>query len=257
MQPRTYSQEGLKYLFIQVQDLLLVAQKHNGYAYGGYVRDVVTKIVCYDFTKTEVKDVDIWFLKEKDRTNFLAEVKTLMQPIHPHENSVGCDAEVYLLVDGFGDKLIYVDLVVSPTFPVTDFDVNTLVWNPLTRKIISQGSGSVTEILQNILEKKAEVENKYEKILFSSDHHSDKANAAKKRVQRRFLDKGWTLTINNKPILIDVTRDGCWVWKHVAEPAVVEKKTDYHDAKNLSKVVMNENVVSSNNMPYFIGASKQ
>lgn len=42
MQSRTYANEGLKYLFNQVNDLLIIASEYNGVAYGGYVRDVVS-----------------------------------------------------------------------------------------------------------------------------------------------------------------------------------------------------------------------
>ena len=207
MQTRTYADEGLKYLFERVNELLRNASEYNGIVYGGYVRDVVSKVVRYDFSATEVKDVDIWFREERDREQFIDDalrrgfIKRNNGGGPP--NSAGADdVQCYLLVDSFGDTLLWVDLTVSQTHPVNDFDVNFLSWNPIIDKLTSLSYLGVTEILRSIQAKQAELTEDYYYLLFSE--RSWKAQTARMRVLSRFLTKGWTLTFQGKVLVIEV-----------------------------------------------------
>lgn len=133
----TYEGLGLKYLHTEVVEMLKIAAGYGGEAFGGYVRDVVTKIRCNDFSPTKVKDVDIWFKTEKDRDQFV----TVCNKLIPSEycngiaRSDGFGVVQHILQDRYGDPLIWVDTVVSSVFPVWDLSVNFLVYDSLTETI--------------------------------------------------------------------------------------------------------------------------
>lgn len=217
MDNKTYTGEGLKYLFMQVREILLLAQKYNGIAFGGYVRDVVTKVLESDqcavrskigshctgvlnpgFSETEVKDVDIWFRNDWERKEFVEAAKSSGKL---YDSGVSCYGsggfkvqDCLVLRDFFNTDLIYVDTVVSTQFPVNDFDVNDLIWYP-TSGVITAYVGDKQQILTSIKNKRAEIKPVYKALL----EKGGDAGACV-RVCERFLNKRWTLTFQGQDL---------------------------------------------------------
>lgn len=222
MQSKTYSEEGLKYLFTNVREVLLIAEKHNGIAFGGYVRVVVTKVANNNFSETEVKDVDIWFKNDRERKDFVEEAKKSGKL---QDSGVSCYGsggfkvqDCLVLRDFFDTDLIYVDTVVSEKFPVNDFDVNDLIWFPKSDRIDAY-TGDKKQILASIKNKKAELKPAYKTLLESSGEAGARA-----RVCERFIGKGWMLTFQGQdlevysretmePVSSDVSKHGPFYFK--------------------------------------------
>lgn len=177
MNTRIVYGDEMKYLHSQVTDVLKIAAGYGGVPFGGYVRDVVTKVIAYDYSSTEVKDLDIWFKTSDKRDSFVYDIQGRLTIMN------GLESMNYLLKDESGDALIWIDLVVSNEFPGNDFDVNMLSWDCRTNKIISHSYDSVSNIIKNIRKKRAQITDSYmlqmgEKMCIN-------------RMYYRFLNKGW------------------------------------------------------------------
>jgi hypothetical protein len=205
----TYEGIGLKYLHSQVLRLLKTAAIYQGKAYGGYVRDVISRVRCNDFFATKVKDLDIWFKTEKDRNEFISNcnedilVKTGYNESQEKVlfSSDGLGVIQYLLKDDFGDNLILVDLVVCPVFPVWDLSVNFILYDYDRDNLISIGYNGLTDTLNNIRKRKAilsyEAENviRYKKnTTVSIQGHELKIdpNGFSRRIEK-FIKNGWLI----------------------------------------------------------------
>jgi hypothetical protein len=215
----TYEGIGLKYLHSQVLELLKVASRYEGNAYGGYVRDVITKIRYNDFSSTLVKDLDIWFKTETDRDNFISHFNCYkLVPAGYNDGSEksvcrsdGCGVINYLLKDQYGDNLILVDTVVCPVFPVWDFSVNFLLYDYSRDILRCMGDRELTKTLVDIRNHKAILSKDAEHILTYKrskqitirNHNMDiSIDGFITRVQK-FIKNGWIIESNTGCTLSD------------------------------------------------------
>lgn len=198
MQTKTYSGIELKYLHEFVTNILTIAHGYEGVAFGGYVRDVIPKILAQNFDEVEVKDLDIWFRTEDGRDGFVkAACKYLTKGIKTSSSAgEGLLVENYGIKDSYGEPLLWTDLVVSETFPVNDFNINMLTWDVVNKCFTTHSTESVPEILAYINKKRAIISEKY-LALVQSNKHSYKC-----RLYMRFLSKGWRIFYKNKEIIL-------------------------------------------------------
>lgn len=231
--PLQHSGDGLKYLFTQVREILLLAQKYNGIAFGGFVRDVVTKVLEGDLSDTEVKDVDIWFKNDSECKEFVEEGKRLGKL---RDSGVSCYGsggfkvqDCLVLRDFFDTDLIYVDTVVSAQFPVNDFDVNDLIWFANFAHVEAY-IGDLEQILASIKNKRAELKPVHKKLLESGG-----ATGACVRVCERFLSKGWTLTFQGRDLAVYSSKTGEPVSSNVSDHGPFYFKTIKNEAVKVAE----------------------
>lgn len=201
-----YEGLGLKYLHSNVSLMLEVARKHNGVAYGGYVRDVVTRILANNFDSVSTKDVDIWFRDSTSRDSFILEYRSLLRDVIPttfNHPSEGTNSIVMGLFDTYQSFLIYVDCVVSNVFPVYDLDVNYLTFDVSNGKLTAMSQYNLCDILNNIRNKECVPTSVcmdfLTKELSQSATQEQRGLAMKirKRVIERFVIGGWSLKHSN------------------------------------------------------------
>ena len=225
----TFSDFSLKYLHSQVMDLLKIASKHGGMAYGGYVRDVIVRVQAGDFSEVSVKDVDIWFKSEDNRRGFIEEyIREKGRYIFASTNetsqgvtSMGANRIQHALYDNYGDMLLYVDLIVYEVFPVWDLSVNQVMYDYSTNRIVTNFPHNVSTILKNIREKTAVLDQRAVDLLTDSkskhtvvivsidnDHIIEVyRDTFRKRIADRFIANGWTIYTETGQ-LVEVNRSG-------------------------------------------------
>lgn len=181
-----YSGNSLKHLHSQVRQVIELAGTFGGIPFGGYVKDVVVKVVSYDYSETQVNDLDLWFTSVAGRASFVSDLTNKLVTTRNRKPSLfgALDVESYLLKDNQGDALIYVDLVVSSTFPGNDFNVNMLSWDCKTEKFDTNSEESVSSVIECIRKKRAVItEDFFERL--------NKDKCCRVRMYNKFLSKGW------------------------------------------------------------------
>ncbi len=149
-----YSGPGVKYLFDGAQQLLMSANKHGGVAFGEFVRKVITKTLSQNFSEVSVGTLHIMFESEGQIDSFLREGQPLTY-VGAKSQRIRCSIKGYEYIqfnleDKYGDKLIGVQLITKHDFFPFDLDVETLCWNPITRKLYHSSHLSVSSTLDNI-----------------------------------------------------------------------------------------------------------
>jgi len=105
-----------------------IANKHDGYVFGGIVRDLYVR-------NRDAKDIDIWFEDEKKIDLFIAElvtvnVKVKFYSYRSTENIYGFSNKKYTFTfedDDYYQIVFLVDIVWNETFPCNDFHANSLI----------------------------------------------------------------------------------------------------------------------------------
>lgn len=206
----TYEEFGLKYLHSNVFTMLVDAHQYGGVAYGGYVRDIITKVTTNDFSAVSTKDVDIWFKDKEKRNNFVDRALSTGRArmvTNRDRASLGTNSVVLGLFDIWDSFLIYVDCVFSTIFPVYDLDVNHLTFNTSTGKISAMGMYSLPNLLKNISNKVCVPTRTCYSMLtndcsdFDIECYQMLATKIRRRVMKRFVAEGWTIKDNRGAVL--------------------------------------------------------
>ena len=195
----------LKYaVFNDINRMIVLAQKYNGKVFGGYVRDVIAKILLgEEYTSLHFKDVDLWFRKQEDVDAFLKEAGTRLRFNPTASVEMTKDMYGFLRKQYFfevnGTCLTWFDIIISEEFPVNDFDVNMLTatvtfnkkkfnwdYNPVSM----DKSNTVVSLLALINKKKATMTKEYQELLVQPRFKMSRTE----RVKKRFLKRGWTIT---------------------------------------------------------------
>jgi hypothetical protein len=196
---------ALKYLHTEVLKMLGVASTYNGNAFGRYVRDVITKIRCNDFSVTKVKYVDIWFKYSDDMRQFITNYNLLI-PVNGDKiikKNDGFGAIQYVLRDMFGDNIVYVDIIVSSVLPVWDLSVNFLLYDFSTNSLKCMNDYGLTKTLADIHNNRAILTNNGLSVL--TNHNTDftisdqivKVNSTTFAFRiEKFIRDGWTIQTN-------------------------------------------------------------
>lgn len=193
----------------------------KGYAYGGFVRDVLVwfsdktgqfsfqkpttirdalaplsdKVVKFSFQQPTIRDVDIWFRNELAANRFIVEmgnrlVKSKDCDVFPTRSEYPFKRLNYGLMNG--DQVVaWVDIIISSEFPVNDFCANCLTYNPTWSTFISHCQYTVNEIATQISHKIAVRHPDFNKRLPDESPH--RADCYRRRIAK-FIERGWRFT---------------------------------------------------------------
>lgn len=137
-----------------IDDCLVIANKYDGVAFGGYVRDVILPRSEIPNCPVAFKDVDLWFKTRCSANRFVNHIRVKYDFIEKSEHNAEAGKNGYT----FGRthyhlthkrepslKIAWFDIVVSEVFPVNDFDVNCLVYSASENiKSIRSGNAEVS-----------------------------------------------------------------------------------------------------------------
>ena len=213
---------------------LSLCEKYRGYAYGGFVRDVLIPfMILRDSKEVEFKDVDIWFSNTQDCENFLNFVNKLPylkltkdeftpSSVNVKEYPMEQRSQYILSYNGMGpggmDKVALVDLVVSKQLPVNDFDINLLVYKPRGMdygqtemswfRVEENAEGdsykySVNDLVENIKNKRTKLLSGYERFLSTSIGGNEISSMMKRiTIDRisRMKQWGWNVKTNENEV---------------------------------------------------------
>jgi hypothetical protein len=201
--PTTYFES--KVVVDAILDCIKLASAYGGKVFGGFVRDVIVPSLKGDSCEFQFKDVDIWFKSHQNAEAFIGEMGksfvkhkgiSVSHNIYPG----AFQRDQYHLVKS-GECLAWIDVIVSPTIPVNDFDVNEVTYelNPENKWVTS----APDRLVKQIRDKRATMLSSYEdlfstlKTTHDSSHEDDPRCQFfhQKRINRIFISKGWTVLI--------------------------------------------------------------
>ena len=185
-----------------IEKILTFAGNSNGRVFGGFVRDFIIPKEINPDCPVNFNDVDIWFTKQSDADEF---VENVIQFAESRGNIFFSKSLCYLREPGvshytFGriqyglwieDKFVsFIDIVVSETIPVDDFNVNCLTYHYSSTGKIPQSfsEDSTAKLIAAIATKQAYMLPSYIKKVLSGKLS---CNLFEQRLNRIFLSKGW------------------------------------------------------------------
>ncbi len=172
-----------------VEKYIRTAEIYDGRVFGGYVRNVVVPRLKKK-TSPGYKDVDFWFKTQQNADLFVFYMGDKLSKINDNDvdfqmNTYSFERRQYLLKCKYENVII--DIIVSPTLPVNDFDVNQLTYNGSFK---SYGNKSVNDLI-------ALIDSKGMNAL--PDFNGKLMDYKKKRIQSLRLTKlsktGWVINV--------------------------------------------------------------
>ncbi len=178
-----------------IDRMLGLASYCGGKFFGGYVRDVIVPRMKNPNCDVSFKDVDIWFTSDEDAEEFVKLMKTTEKifdrQIHTNQ-SIEYKfkrTQYYFLNEACPFNI---DVIVSKTFPVNDFDVNFLTYyvKDAVRRLNAMGSYEEHFLIECINKKEIHMLDSYADELSRKDWGF---HAHKRRFNERYIAKGWTI----------------------------------------------------------------
>lgn len=209
-----------KIIIDEIYEVLRIATNYNGKCFGGFVRDVIVPRENNPNGDYIFNDVDIWFTNEEDVNKFVEKVPKLKPFTHNFENkpteSYGFLRKKYCF-NLYKEPICFFDLVISPTLPVDDFNVNKLYvkFDSNLKPLYEGDDAEIRALIQSILEKRAIILDKYfEK--FDEEFF-------KRRVYLNYLEKDWEIFTESGEKIINIysynykTKSKAYISKQIAE----------------------------------------
>lgn len=186
-----------------VENCIKTAYLYRGCVFGGYVRNVVVPRLK-NKTSPGYKDVDFWFKSQTDADLFVKQMGDKLYKLKDTDvefqmNVYSFVRQQYMLKYKEGDGNIVIDVIVSPTLPVNDFDVNQLTYSPNGLK--SYGNKPVDELIALIDSKTMTALQGFNGKLMDSMKHTRQANRLTKLSQT-----GWTINVDG--FRFEITSNG-------------------------------------------------
>lgn len=133
------------------RDWIDILTKHNGYIFGGYLRNVIVPALNGKYVKG-YKDIDVWFVRQKDADAFIKELD-LVYNCFVNDIIMSCDvsypfSRTQYFIDG-----VIIDIIVCDILPVNDLNVNQLTYNANGFK--SYGLNTEEQLITFILNRRA------------------------------------------------------------------------------------------------------
>lgn len=143
-----------------INSVLKKASLYNGRVYGGFVRNVIVPRKSDNKCHVKFKDVDIWFQKDEDASNFVYDLNERLEVsridnANKHEKYPFTRRQYDLYQ--FKTLIAFIDVIVSEKMPVDDFNVNCLTAKYVNDNIVfeSWSQESPETLIDMILRKKA------------------------------------------------------------------------------------------------------
>ena len=186
-----------------VHDCIKTASRFGGKVYGGFVRDVVVPRLTRPSGTYTFKDVDLWFKSRTDANNFVSAMGdsfVRFQCVSTTNGSYpGAFARNQYHLTAYDTCLAWIDVVVSPTLPVNDFDVNEVTYH-----IDEEGNwvtSAPSRLIGQINIKRAIMLLSYQELIANAKDlktANSKSNPLCKlyyqeRIKRIFTSKGWEI----------------------------------------------------------------
>ena len=204
----TLSPDSLENVFRLITSCIKVASLYGGRLFGGFVRGVVVPRMLDSTTRVHYKDVDLWFLNKDNVDAFIRAMGADLVPAHVGSGTLNVTERIYkfareqyhLVKDGV--TMAWIDVVISPTIPVNDFNVNTLTvryTNSGAQIFESFGSDGIDTLIDAIHDRKAVMLPDYIPLLCNNGYslvHSD-------RIKQNYLDHQWTITYGDLTVPSD------------------------------------------------------
>ena len=182
-----------EYVLKEVFACLNVSGKHHGRVFGGFVRNVIVPRMKDPNCPVKFKDVDLWFRTRDAADAFVAEMGASFReatgfaiapgnPIYKFSRK-----QYHLIKDGI--CVAWIDVIVSDTLPVNDFNVNELT------VCYCNGTACIEDPTRTLIDaiqaKRARMLPEYVQILKSNNYGL--AQAHRSRFYRIYLSQGWTI----------------------------------------------------------------
>lgn len=176
-----------------VEKVAEIAYRNGGVIFGGYVRDVVIPRTFLKNEKTSFKDVDLWFRTQEEADQFYDQAKDYLRRnpyawVEKYPPSYSFSRVVYDLVV-LDVHIGIFDVIVSPEYPVNDFDVNSFSYDG--KHVWYNGRGNISDAIEAIQSKQATITREYAMTLLTNEHQ-------RIRVANRYLGRGWEICAANR-----------------------------------------------------------
>jgi hypothetical protein len=185
-----YSGGSLKYLFVTVDELLFLAARHDGYAHGEYVRDVVVNVLNHDFSEVFVKTVRIIFNTVESLNKFVSEATDNYGKMFST-----VDGRTFLR-DSFGDICCQLVLT-SKEFPLKlYFRCDTLQYDPSSRAIsfVGHTQYNLTNVLSEVKKSRCFLVNTNDGVEKSAE--GDDVKVITDYDFRSLVENGWSIFVH-------------------------------------------------------------
>ena len=212
-------------------NLLILAANHGGYAYGGFVRDVLVPRFINNENSIEFKDVDIWFRSVNHIKTFVRQFNQGAYSLRKNtldfygndkcdKKSYGVDYRQQYILYFCDMEVAYIDLVASKFLPVNDFAINLLTFIPQEEDftnitdnwfIIAQNNDcdshhySVDILLESISFLHTDILSGYFKTMNDSFSQNHMKRISDMRISRL---KEWGWTLNNENLIRKTINSG-------------------------------------------------
>lgn len=184
----------------KIKSMLEIAYKYGGEVFGGYVRDVLVVQENKIERPISFKDVDIWFKCKENAQKFITEMGEKIK-IGSHQTVAPGGKNIYefqrtnYAFYSKGYPIAFIDVIVSGTIPVNDFDVNFLTYHKGIFK--SYHYRSEIDLVCAIKEKTIRITPKYMKRILEEDRTNGELGCHVRRIENRYLDRGWKIKLPN------------------------------------------------------------
>ena len=175
-----------------ITDSLKIAGTYGGRVFGGFMRDVIVPRMFNPKCQVKFKDVDIWFTSQENAKAFVCEMGRdlkLMIDVQPENTVYKFQRQQYYLYK-YDTCVAWIDVVVSETIPVNDFNINRLTccYTQKTKQFESYGPENKLALMDAIKNKCATMLPEYEEFL-SGQYRSCHVQ----RLNRIYLQRGWNV----------------------------------------------------------------
>lgn len=126
---------------LPVYQIVGLANQFNGYAFGGFVRDVVLN---KDVENPKFNDLDLWFKRVDQSRLFLNEIRAFNYVLEEapttglYDLGNGISHQKYFVYCK-GQKICVIDVVLSAKLPVNDFQINQILYDYKDSQLILFG----------------------------------------------------------------------------------------------------------------------
>lgn len=171
-----------------IEKAIQIATQFDGCVFGGYVRNVVVPRL-YGKQSPGFKDVDFWFKTQYQADCFVNALPNLLK-LNDHDVQFQQDVYLFERKQYLYNHFVIFDIIISPTLPVNDFDVNQLTYS---------GNGFKSYGVKNANELCKLINKKYMSEL--PEYNPGKMSTKRRHVQNMRLEKfrsmGWTIFTYN------------------------------------------------------------
>lgn len=203
----------LKIVLEEINKMLIVAAKHDGWVFGGYVRDVIVPLQKDKIDSISFKNIDLWFKNQINFNNFYLEMRGKLY--HNY-----CMDEYYLIHNDFDIGPLH--FLITKELPVDDFDIHQVKYCYPYDNAFNVNDPILVDKISN---KQATIQSSYIEKIQNDKSHFD-------RLVNKFLKCGWTIktiddieipqNVNIEWFMTNFDSEGIWINKNDKKAIIKE-----------------------------------